>query len=89
MHRQVHVVTAEDLTLERFHLRDVILPLPGHKSVYPTHLEQLYTQMLEADGLLSTHNNSTGGVFRVNQLKLNIPGANRKLIEYPGNLNYR
>ncbi len=57
-HKCVKLVTREDVDAKRYSIVDVVLPMPGSETVWPTHdVGRLYQQYLNYDG--------TGGVVSV------------------------
>ena len=79
---KVQVVTEDDIKSKTFTLQDLVLPLPGNSIQCPKNkLGQLFEEYLDKDGLSKTS-------FRINSLKINIPGDYRKVFACPGNLVY-
>ena len=79
---QVQVVTEDDIKSKTFTLQDLVLPLPGNSIQCPKNkLGQLFEEYLDKDGLSKTS-------FRINSLKINIPGDYRKVFACPDNLKY-
>ena len=46
----VHIVTQEDVDANKYSVYEVVLPLPGVASVYPTNMIEFYKAMLQEDG---------------------------------------
>lgn len=50
----VKQLTKEDVESGKYTIFDIVMPLPGHDITYPKNsMEQLYTELLEKDGLSS------------------------------------
>ncbi|XP_033845428.1 pseudouridylate synthase PUS7L isoform X1 [Periophthalmus magnuspinnatus] len=80
---QIHVVTEEEERGRVYTLGQVLLPMPGNTVKYPENaMGAWYRERLSKDGLESCR-------FRVNSLKLNVPGCYRPLLAFPRNLDYR
>nr|CAB3265322.1 pseudouridylate synthase 7 homolog-like protein [Phallusia mammillata] len=82
---QVHVVTPHDVANKSFAPSDIVLPLPGNKVTNPPNLAETYHKLLTADGIDTS---PQGGAFNVNQLKVRVPGTNRKLFQFPSNVSF-
>ncbi|CAL9683096.1 unnamed protein product [Knipowitschia caucasica] len=79
---QIHVVTEEEEGNGVFTLGQVHLPMPGNTVKYPENsMGSWYRERLAQDGLENSR-------FRVNRLKLNVPGCYRPLLANPRNLSY-
>lgn len=51
----IHVVTKEDIEQKKFTINDVILPLPGSLSIYPTNeIGKYYQELMALDGISSS-----------------------------------
>ncbi|XP_076806346.1 pseudouridylate synthase PUS7L-like isoform X2 [Clavelina lepadiformis] len=86
---QIHVVTSDDITSRRFQLSDVVLPLPGNRIRFPPNMKTFYIKNLQEDRILGDGCEDVSGSFRINSLKINLPGAYRRIIEFPRNLSYK
>jgi len=63
--------------------KDVVLPLPGYNVQYPENeIGEKYKEKLERDGLTVKN-------FRLRGLGMNLPGAYRKLVAFPGDLTWK
>ncbi|KAL9965388.1 hypothetical protein ACROYT_G029183 [Oculina patagonica] len=81
--RRDHVRCLSDNEEGTYLLRDVVLPLPGYNVQYPTNdVGEKYKERLETDGL-------TVKSFRLKGLGMNLPGAYRKLVAFPGDLSWK
>lgn len=81
--KKVFVVSEEDVEKGRVDLGDVVLPIPGHQVQYPLRMAEDYKKILKDFGIDENH------TFRITQLKLNAPGAYRRLIAFPNNLSLK
>ncbi|XP_037551528.1 pseudouridylate synthase 7 homolog-like protein [Nematolebias whitei] len=80
---RIHVVTYEDEQAGVYTLGQVLLPMPGNTVKYPENaMGTWYQEQLARDGLSDCR-------FRVNSLKLNVPGCYRPLLAAPRNFSYR
>jgi len=78
-----HVRCASDHDEGKYLLKDVVLPLPGYSVQYPENeVGEKYKERLERDGL-------TVKSFRLRALGMNLPGAYRKLVAFPGDLMWK
>ncbi|XP_076862856.1 pseudouridylate synthase PUS7L-like isoform X2 [Brachyhypopomus gauderio] len=78
----VHVVTAAEERDNVFSLDQVVLPMPGNTVKYPENVVgEWYRDRLAQDDLGSSR-------FRINSLKLNVPGCYRPLLAFPHNITY-
>ena len=78
-----HVVTEEEAAAGTYSAEDVLLPLPGHKVIYPSNaVAAEYDRLMEEQGL------STASLLhRVKELAL--PGGYRKLMQRPQAMTWR
>lgn len=96
---KVVVVTTQDVASSLIRLQDIVLPTPGNQIRYPPNLEKDYLEIMQKHCILADERSkdckTTGNCgesttnFRISELKINIPGAYRRLIEYPRNLSHR
>ena len=63
-------------------MSQVVLPLPGFRIGFPSHLSLEYENALKRDGLSRSN-------FRIRKLRLNVPGVYRKLLSYPENMTWK
>ena len=78
-----HVVTEEEATAATYSIEDVLLPMPGYKTILPENaVAEEITSLMEAEGVpkSSLHH-------RVKELAL--PGGYRKLIQRPQQMTWR
>ncbi|XP_028666544.1 pseudouridylate synthase PUS7L [Erpetoichthys calabaricus] len=81
--QEVHVVSAKEATDNFYSIVQVVLPMPGNNIKYPENkLGDWYKETLKRHGLELCK-------FRINSLKLNIPGCYRRLLAFPKNLKYQ
>ncbi|KAG7337051.1 tRNA pseudouridine synthase D [Nitzschia inconspicua] len=80
----VHVVTEVDIANKKFTLEDVVVPMVGKKSVYPTNeLGDFILQLLEEVGLKKE-------MFQDNKCRsLIVTGDYRKIICHPTDVDYK
>ncbi|KAG7366262.1 tRNA pseudouridine synthase D [Nitzschia inconspicua] len=80
----VHVVTEVDIANKKFTLEDVVVPMVGKKSVYPTNeLGEFILQLLEEVGLKKE-------MFQDNKCRsLIVTGDYRKIICHPTDVDYK
>ncbi|KAH8257275.1 hypothetical protein KR038_006512 [Drosophila bunnanda] len=80
--RKVRPLTSEDIASGRFHLSDVILPLPGHDITYPANECGIwYQEMLAEVGL-------TSDLLKHKEKTYALGGAYRKMIIQPSDLKW-
>uniref|UniRef100_V9KIS3 Pseudouridylate synthase PUS7L n=1 Tax=Callorhinchus milii TaxID=7868 RepID=V9KIS3_CALMI len=80
---RVHVVTAEDQKANLYSIDQIVLPMPGNSTQYPSNqLDQWYQETLARDGLKTCK-------FRLPALHLNIPGCYRRLLAHPQHLAWQ
>ncbi|XP_029318374.1 pseudouridylate synthase PUS7L [Cottoperca gobio] len=80
---QIHVVTDQEEQEGVYTLGHVLLPMPGNTVKYPENaMATWYQERLARDGLDDCR-------FRVNNLKLNLPGCYRPLLASLRNLSYQ
>lgn len=80
---QIHVVTEQEEKEGVYTLGQVLLPMPGNTVKYPENaMRTWYKERLARDGLENCR-------FRLNSLKMNVPGCYRPLLAFPHNLNYK
>lgn len=80
--RRDHVRCIANHEQGKYSLVDVVLPLPGYGVQYPANdVGEMYKKRLESDGL-------TMKSFRLRGLGINVPGAYRKLVAFPAELNW-
>ncbi|XP_026182079.1 pseudouridylate synthase PUS7L [Mastacembelus armatus] len=78
---QIHVVTDQEEQEGIYSLGQVLLPMPGNNVKYPENtMGTWYRERLARDGLDNCR-------FRVNSLKLNLPGCYRPLLASPRSLH--
>ena len=77
-----------DVQEKSYVFNDVVLPLPGNRTNFPPALEKFYLETLSSDGVVGSKEN-LNSVFRINQLRINVPGTYRKIVEFPRNLYFR
>ena len=78
----IHVVTADDITLNRYSMNQVILPLIGYESKLPTNNVSNYI-----DELLNKHD-ITMNTFSKCDITLRSKGSYRKIISSPQNFTW-
>ncbi|KAH3757564.1 tRNA pseudouridine synthase D [Pelomyxa schiedti] len=80
----MHVVTDEDVALNRFSINQVVMPLPGSQVQYPENRSgrELYAQYLAADSLTFEHLWGKHKAFR-------LTGGYRHIVEIPTALSWR
>lgn len=78
----VHVVTEEDVVQNRFTMWDLVLPLVGYESVFPSNeIGNYFHSLLEIDGLSIQTFKNCSQAYR-------MKGGYRKVIQKPGNLEW-
>ncbi|EDV26432.1 uncharacterized protein TRIADDRAFT_22091 [Trichoplax adhaerens] len=78
----VKLVTKTDLALNKYNIYDVVLPLLGSKTIYPSNTSgSVYKDMLANDGI----NDSS---FVNPMLNIKIKGAYRKILSVPKDVNF-
>ena len=81
---EVRALTESDLLTGEFALKDIVLPLPGRQSVYPSNeLREVYKTLLEKDGL------SFASFGRGTLVESNLVGGYRPIIATPKNVSYQ
>lgn len=81
-----HVVTAEEAAAGTYSIDDVVLPLPGSESIYPTHATaDVFRQLAEADGVSLDTAAHGSQDFSITAL----PGAYRHVLHHPADLEVR
>jgi tRNA pseudouridine13 synthase len=79
----VHTVSAEDVAAGKFSVDDIILPVPGAETVYPSNeIGAYYDELLAADGLSRASYAAGPAVYKEG-------GAYRKLIQRPGDFEWK
>ncbi|XP_009640563.1 pseudouridylate synthase 7 homolog-like protein isoform X1 [Egretta garzetta] len=79
---KVHVVTAPEVSANKYSINQVVLPMVGHSIKYPSNkVGQWYHERLSKDELQMCK-------FRVSPLQLNIPGCYRPILKNVQNLSY-
>ncbi|KAH8360309.1 hypothetical protein KR200_001479 [Drosophila serrata] len=80
--RKVRPLTSDDIASGKFHLSDVILPLPGHDITYPANeCGVWYEEMLAEVGL-------TSDLLKHKEKTYALGGAYRKMIIQPSDLKW-
>lgn len=79
----VHVVTAEDVAGQKYTIDDVVLPVPGSESVYPSNeIGTFYDELLAADGLSRGSHGECNPMYREK-------GVYRRIIQRPGDFQWK
>ncbi|KAG7671010.1 hypothetical protein Ndes2437A_g04655 [Nannochloris sp. 'desiccata'] len=80
-----HLVTEEEAASNKFHIEDLVLPLPGHNVLYPKNeIAQIYETLLQKDGISMT--SSSHKVKEFSQAIM--PGGYRHVLFKPTDLEY-
>lgn len=80
---KVQVVTAEDVSARRYTIADVVLPVPGYKSVYPENeIGAFYDELLAADGLCRQSYETCHVMYREK-------GVYRKMVQAPKDFEWK
>ena len=75
-------ISAEDIANNKYSIRDVILPLPGHNVILPNNqMAAVYENLLVGDGLKMNDYSTCNITYRMS-------GAYRRLLQVHSNLPY-
>jgi tRNA pseudouridine13 synthase len=76
------IVSEEDVANGIYSIDDVVLPLPGSHIQYPTNQIGLkYEEKLKVDGITCDH-------FHIQSLNVRLPGAYRRLVAHPHEIQW-
>lgn len=79
---EVHILTSEDIISNKYSIRDVVMPLPGHSIILPTNdIAIYYENLLSIDGLSLKFFSSCYPQHRMN-------GAYRNILEIPSDFQW-
>jgi tRNA pseudouridine13 synthase len=79
----VQFVTAEDVAAQRYAIGDVVLPIPGYESIYPSNaIGAYYDELLAADGLSRSSYDACHVTYREK-------GVYRRLIQAPKEFEWK
>jgi tRNA pseudouridine13 synthase len=79
----VTFVTAEDVAAQRYTIGDVVLPIPGYESIYPSNaIGAYYDELLAADGL-------NRGSYDACHVTYREKGVYRRLIQAPKEFEWK
>ena len=82
--REVHIVTKEEAEREEYSLSEVVLPLPGEESIYPSNfLKEEYKSLIERDNL------SLENCFSLKQREYCLKGEYRNLVAKGDNVSWK
>ncbi|XP_008550733.1 pseudouridylate synthase 7 homolog [Microplitis demolitor] len=76
---EVKIINQSDLSNYTF--ADIIIPLPGHKVIYPSYAKVWYEEFMDKDNLNIDLKNKNK--------KYSLSGAYRKIIQVPDNLSWK
>jgi len=80
-----HLVTEDEAASNKFHIEDLVLPLPGHNVLYPKNeIAHIYEILLQKDGISMT--SSSHKVKEFSQAVM--PGGYRHVLYKPTDLEY-
>ncbi|XP_065055297.1 pseudouridylate synthase PUS7L-like isoform X2 [Rhopilema esculentum] len=81
-HSDFKIIDFKNDSADECKISQVVLPLPGFRIGFPSHLSLEYENALKRDGLSRSN-------FRIRKLRLNVPGVYRKLLSYPENMTWK
>lgn len=82
----VRIVSQDDVDAEKYSIEDVVLPVPGSGTRYPTHEagQEVYDDLANADGVSLTTSSHSVGDFSIEKMK----GDYRRVFQRVGDLGY-